>query len=140
MPPNRSIIPTFFTRDSFFLFALLSLFCFIFSSVSFAATISGTVYSDEGVTTATSTVKLVVNGSTAYSTSTTSNGNYTLTSVTAPSNGTPMTVYLDNNGGITGAAVTRYGGSDITDLNIYQNYLIARHDDAGPLANSDINF
>ncbi len=117
---------------------LLSLFIAFFSPyVVFASMISGTVYSDDGVTQATSTIKLVVNGTTAYATTTDANGAYAI-SVTDPIAGTPVTAWMDNSNGITGAVVTRFNSGNITGLDIYKNELIVRHEDAGPLVNSDI--
>ncbi|OIO31152.1 hypothetical protein AUJ77_00575 [Candidatus Nomurabacteria bacterium CG1_02_43_90] len=113
-------------------FALLTL-----PFLASASTISGVVYSDEGVTHATSTVRLVVNGTTAYSTATDTNGAYTI-SIVDPVAGTPITAYLDNLNGITGGVVTRFNSGNIPSLDIYQNELIVRHEDVGPLTNADI--
>jgi len=103
--------------------------------------VSGTVYSDEGVTTATSTLKLVLNGATAYTTSTAADGTFTFSGVTQPSAGQVMTLWMDNGDATrSGAVVTRYSGSgNITGLNIYTKRLIVRHEDAGPLSNTNIN-
>ncbi|MDO8601736.1 MAG: hypothetical protein Q7R62_01210 [bacterium] len=102
--------------------------------------VSGRVFSDEGVTGATSTVKLAVGSSTPYTTSTDASGNYIFVNIIQPTS-TILTVWMDNNGGGngTGAAVTRYSSGNVADLDIYKNHLITRHEDAGPLTNSDIS-
>lgn len=102
--------------------------------------VSGTVYSDEGVTTATSTVTLALGGSTSYTTSTNGSGVYTFPTIPMPATSSVMTVWLDNGTSTkAGATVTRYVGSgDLTDLHIYQNRLITRHEDAGPLTVANI--
>lgn len=102
-------------------------------------TISGTVYSDKGVTATSSTVKVVVNGTTASSTSAAANGTYSVTMI-GPAGGIPITVYLDNGSSTkAGATVTRYSGSgNISGLNVYNKTLIARHEDSGPVTNSNI--
>lgn len=102
-------------------------------------TISGTVYQDVGVTPTSSTVKIVVNGTTASSVAAAANGTFVATT-TAPTAGTVITVYMDNGAANrSGAVVTRYAGSgNITGLNIYRYYLIVRHEDSGPLTNANI--
>jgi hypothetical protein len=103
--------------------------------------VSGTVYSDEGVTTATSTVTLALGGSTSYTTSTNGSGVYTFPAIPRPATSSVMTVWL-NNGTSTkaGATVTRYlGNGNLADLHIYKDRLITRHEDAGPLTATNIS-
>ncbi len=105
-------------------------------------TISGTVYSDAGITTTTSSVSLSINGGTKTTVSTNGSGVFTFSSVTTPNAADVITVWMDNNGGGngTGATVTRYSGSgDLTGLDIYRSRMIVRHEDAGPIINTDID-
>lgn len=109
--------------------------------ISEGITVAGTVYSDEGITTTTSTVKLAVGSSTSYSTSTNGSGAYIFTGVSLPTAGDVLTVWMDNGGGGNGrgAVVTRYDTGDVSGLNIYKDYLIARHEDSGPLTNTNLS-
>ena len=50
-----------------------------------------------------------------------------------------LTLYLDTDGGARGVTVTVAGADDITDLDVYQNRLITRHDNAGSLTNAQLN-
>ena len=50
-----------------------------------------------------------------------------------------LTLYLDTDGGAPGVTVTVAGADDITDLDVYQNRLITRHDNAGSLTNTQLN-
>ncbi len=104
-------------------------------------TISGTIYTDEGNTTSTagSIISLAVDGEfVASTTASQTNGSYSFSTL-APSTGTPITVFIDQAVGESGAVVTRYQGSgNISDLNIFVNYVILRHEDAGPISNQDI--
>ncbi|MBD3208149.1 MAG: DUF2341 domain-containing protein, partial [Candidatus Nealsonbacteria bacterium] len=102
--------------------------------------VSGTVYSDEGSTPLLTrpVVTLAINGSTTAST-TASNveGSFTISS-SQMSTGTSFIVYLDNST-ITGATIDRYSGSgNVTGIDIYQNRVIVRHNDSGPITNSDL--
>ncbi len=102
--------------------------------------ISGTVYTDEGTTTMGSgrTVSVSINGAAAAgSTTTASNGTYSITGLTV-NTGDVLTLYLDNNTE-KGVTVTVGTGSNLTGINIYQNYLIARQDNGGSLTNANLN-
>jgi hypothetical protein len=100
--------------------------------------ISGTVYTDEEFTNIgiDKTVRLKVNGAGDYTNETDSNGAYSITGVTAGS-GDVITVFLDEETE-KGVTVTRFITRDLTDLHLYQNRLIVRHEDAGPITNSDL--
>lgn len=105
-----------------------------------SASISGTVYTDEGTTTmgASRTVSVSINGaSAAASTTTASNGTYSLTGLSL-SAGDVLNVYLDNNTE-KGATVTVGSGSSLTGIDIYQNDLIARCDNSCSLTNSHLD-
>lgn len=100
-----------------------------YSAGSAAISIAGTVYTNEGTTTmgAGRTVAVSVNGAAASGTTTTAaNGTYTLSNITVATNDV-LTIYLD---GATekGVTVTTTPASNLTGINIYQNYLIARCD------------
>jgi hypothetical protein len=101
--------------------------------------VSGTVYADEGVTLTSASLRLVVGGSTAFTTSAGLDGQFTFAGIAHPPAGTVLTLYVDNTPGKTGAVVTRHGGAgDVTGLDVYLNRLIVRHDDPGPLTNVDL--
>ena len=105
-------------------------------------TISGTVYSDEGSTTMTGTpaVRVKVNGAGSY-TANAASGVYSIPSVTIGSAGDVITVYLDTAGGNKAVAVTRAANtsSNISTFNLYQNRVILRHEDSGPITNANLN-
>jgi len=112
----------------------------MFATAASGITVSGTVYSNEGITTTTSSVSLSINGGTKTTVATNGSGVYTFPSVTQPVSGDVITAWMDNGDAArSGATVTRYSGSGgITNLHIYQKHLIARHEDAGPLTNANI--
>ncbi len=105
-------------------------------------TISGTVFSDNGVTpmgnpvcdNVTPVIRVVVQGGTAYTGSCdSSDGTYSIPGVVIV--GDPViTTYLNTNGGARGSIITRTPTSDITNFDIYQNRVITRHEDVEPLS------
>jgi len=107
-------------------------------------TISGTIYSNEGTTpydcsANNLTVRAKVNGLGDYTgTCTASNGAYSF-SVAVNNPGDVITVFLDDE---TPKAVTVTKIVDTTsaipNLNLYQNRLILRHEDSGPITNADL--
>ncbi|MEW6219696.1 MAG: Calx-beta domain-containing protein [Thermodesulfobacteriota bacterium] len=100
------------------------------------STISGTVYTDEGVSTIAdgTTIRLLVNGQSAGA-DTTSSGAYSIT--TMISAGDAILVYVDDGAGTNDAAtVTVSNGSALSGLNIYKNRVITRHDNSGALTNA----
>lgn len=109
--------------------------------------ISGTIYTDAGVTTmggptcdgVTPNVRIVVNGGT-FATSTSCsgvNGSYAFPNVEYV--GDPvMVVYLDTNGGAQGSVITKTPTTDVTNMHIYQNRVITRHEDVAPLTIADM--
>jgi hypothetical protein len=101
--------------------------------------VSGTAFSGEGTGVASScngstpNVRLVVDGTTSYSTPCDgSTGAFSFPTVSFSGDAT-MIAYLDTNGGARGATVTRTPQSDITNFDIYQNRVIVRHEDVLPL-------
>jgi hypothetical protein len=104
-------------------------------------TISGAVYTDEGSTPIGSgrIVRIKVNGAGDYSTSTDANGNYSIP-VIISAVGDVVTVFLD---GATEKAVTVTRASstsaNITGLDLYQNRIIVRHEDSGPITIADLD-
>ncbi|MBI5415131.1 hypothetical protein HZA38_06505, partial [Candidatus Peregrinibacteria bacterium] len=105
-----------------------------------SVTISGTVYTNQGVTTMGSgrTVRILKNG-TDMSKSTTTNGfgAFSISSVNTSAEDV-LTVYLDN-ATENGAVVTLSNATDIADLNIYQNYLITRTESGTALTNANLD-
>ncbi|MES2749536.1 MAG: DUF2341 domain-containing protein [Patescibacteria group bacterium] len=118
-----------------------------FDDSSNTITISGVVYADDGVTPlgaptcngTTPNVRVVVNDGT-YTASTTcaaGTGAFTLSNVAYV--GDPkITVYLNTNGGVVGTVVTKTPTANITNLDIYANRVITRHQDVSPLSISDM--
>jgi hypothetical protein len=104
-------------------------------------TISGTIYSDAGVTVlaSTPTVRVKVNGLGDYSAAANGSGVYSIADVGIGSIGDVITVYLDDEveKAVT-LTITSDGVSDVVNLNLYQNHVILRHEDAGPVTNADI--
>jgi|GEM_PF-987291 len=107
--------------------------------------ISGKIYSDEGssaydCSTNNLTVRVKINGSGNYSgVCTSSDGSFVVGSVNLNGAGDVITVFLDEETE-KAVVVTRAANntSDISGLDLYQNYLIVRHEDAGPITNSDL--
>jgi hypothetical protein len=95
---------------------------------------AGTVYSDEGTTPigAGTTVKLLVNGTEVGSDTTSIYGDYFI--VAAASAGDAILVHIDDGGPYTGTTVSVFGGSNLSDLDIYDEHLITRHDNSGSLS------
>ena len=110
-------------------------------------TVSGTVYTDEGNTTAggstcngsNQTVALSVNGAAPLTTSCNGSGDYSFTGIVfAP--GDVLTVYLDADTGATfpAATVTVDPLTSITNMDLYQDRVIVRHEDTDPITNADL--
>jgi hypothetical protein len=113
------------------------------SSGTSSITVSGTVFTDEGSTTSTvgSVINLAIDGVwTASTTASTTDGSYTLDTGTATmATGTVLTIYTSNAAEL-GNTVTRYLGSgDVAGLDIYQNHIIVRHEDDGPITITDLD-
>jgi hypothetical protein len=105
------------------------------------ATVSGTVYTDEGVTNigAGKTVRLLVNGASAGTGVTDASGNFSVTAGFNP--GDALLAFIDGNDGTTtdGTTVTVTNGGALAGFNIYVDHLIARHDNSGNLTNALMN-
>jgi hypothetical protein len=118
-----------------------------FDDSSNSIVVSGVVYSDDGITPqgaptcngTTPNVRIVVNGGT-YTASTTcaaGTGAYSFPAVNYV--GDPkVVVYLDTNGGVQGSVVTKTPTGNITNMHIYANRVITRHQDILPLTASDM--
>jgi hypothetical protein len=125
---------------------LSGLLILLFSSQvqAVTVTISGTLYSDEGITPITSadqSIHLVIDGVSIGTSLTDGSGNYSITAnVTGPY--MPLLIYVDN-GSVVGTTITVLYSStsvSINDLHIYANHLITRQDEGGtPLDNGDIS-
>lgn len=111
-------------------------------------TISGRVFTAEGggagldCDPTSSTITLLVNGASPTSvgcTDSPSQGSYEFTGITT--NATDiLTVYVNEDGaGIFGTVVTETAGNDITDLDIYGDHIIVRHDNSGALTIDDMD-
>lgn len=118
-----------------------------FDDSSYLITVSGNVYADDGVTSlgsptcdgSTPNVRIVVDGGT-YTAATSCNattGAYSFTNVAYV--GDPkIVVYLNTNGGVKGSVVTKTPTTNITNMNIYANRVIVRHEDVLPLSIADM--
>lgn len=118
-----------------------------FDDSSYLITISGTVYADDGVTPlgaptcndVTPVVRVVVDGG-AYTNTVpcaSANGAYVLSNVAYV--GDPrLVVYLDTNGGVQAAAVTKTPTANISNFDLYQHRVITRHEDVLPLTIADM--
>jgi lipopolysaccharide export system protein LptA len=114
----------------------------------FVINISGYVYSDAGVTAmgnptcdnVTSVVRVKVNGGGSFAAPCNpADGAFTVSGV-AFSGDTVMTTYLDTDGGARAVTVTRSAVSDITDMKLYKDRLIVRHEDVTPMSIADLNW
>jgi CSLREA domain-containing protein len=107
----------------------------------FSATISGTVYTDEGVTNigAGKTIRLLVNGASVGTGVTDGSGNYSVTAGFNP--GDALLAFIDGNDGTTtdGTTVTVTHGGALAGLNLYVDHLLTRHDNGGSLTNALMN-
>jgi hypothetical protein len=105
----------------------------------------GTIYTDEDMSaydcsTNNITVSLKVNGLGSYTTTCTeANGNYSFSTVTVGPNDT-LTVFLDEETE-KAVAVTRAAStpSNISNLHLYQNRVVVRHEDTGPVTINDLD-
>src|SRR3989304_6541649 len=122
---------------SFFFFLTAFFLLFLSSANASAATISGSVYSNEGVTkyTTARTIRLLVNGVSA-GTATTVSGDYSI--IATVNAGDAILVYTDDNVTTDGTTVTVASGANITGFDIYQGYVIARHDNGGMLTKANM--
>ena len=100
-------------------------------------TLTGTVYSDEGTTDlgAGKTVRVAINGTDIDTAETIAGGNYSIDLAAAA--GDVITVYLEDETE-DAVAVTVSDGANLAGLDLYQNYLIVRHDNAGSLSNANL--
>ena len=104
-------------------------------------TFSGTVYSDEGVTSIGTgkTVRMLVNGASVGTNATNASGQYSI--LAAVSSGDAILAYVDENDGASNDAttVTVSNGTNLSGLNLYVGHVIVRHDNAGALSNALMN-
>ncbi|KXK00284.1 MAG: LVIVD repeat protein [Parcubacteria bacterium OLB19] len=121
------------TKRFLLLFCLIFIFSFQLVNQVDAATItvSGTLYTDEGVTTAGSgkTIKVAVGTSTpsVHSTTTASDGTWQITNIddASLSTSTPFSVWLDGDANDATTLVMGYSGSNITGIPLYYAYTLA---------------
>lgn len=102
-------------------------------------TIAGNVYSDEGNTVSTvcdnttQVVRLKVQGAGSYTSAcNSSTGAYSIPGV-AFNPGDTVTVYLDTAGGRRAASVSIDPISSISNMHLYENRVIVRHEDVNPI-------
>lgn len=109
-----------------------------------SGTVSGRIFTDEGTIgldcSTPRTVALRVNGAGTYSASCSnspSNGSYSIASVSL-SAGDIITVFVSG-ASEKAVTVTRSSNATITNFDLYQNRLIVRHEDDGPVSNADLD-
>src|SRR5439155_6465157 len=102
-------------------------------------TISGKLLDTSGNPISGKTIGLGINNGSAVTMTTDGSGNYSFTNQTYTS-GNVIVVFVSGDANTKGETVTRAGAGDITGLNITQNAITARHDDAGPITNTDLFF
>ncbi|NNF03459.1 MAG: hypothetical protein HKN17_03235, partial [Rhodothermales bacterium] len=110
----------------------------MFPVAASAATVSGNVYLNNRTSSAgaSKTVFLVVNGAKVDEAQTDGAGFYTTTA--ALSAGDRLLVFLDNESQ-EGTSVTVSDGTDILDLDIYDDHVVTRHDNGGALSIADMD-
>ncbi len=108
-------------------------------------TLSGTLYSDEGITPlAGQTVRLLVDGASAGTATTDASGNYAITAaVAAGDQYIPLLVYVDD-GPVVGTTVMVLDSTFLTaigDLDIYADHLVVRREGGyTAISNGDISY
>jgi hypothetical protein len=108
---------------------------------TFALTITGRVYTDAGVTGMGSgrNVALSINGAAASSTGATDgSGNYSVSFTSLAANDV-LTLYLDNAAEDAVTVTIAAGNTSLSGVDLYQNYLITRHENAGPVTNTTLD-
>ncbi len=107
-------------------------------------TVGGTIYDSTEVTPLglptcdgfTAVVSVVVDGGTSY-TGTCSAGVYSIPNVVIA--GDPvLTVYLNTNGGVRATTITQTPTTDISNLNLFENRIVTRHENTDPLTIADM--
>ncbi|MBD3425932.1 MAG: DUF2341 domain-containing protein [Candidatus Omnitrophica bacterium] len=100
--------------------------------------LSGLVYTDRGVTLIGpgSEIVLVIDGSVIGSDDTDGSSRYEFTGLILQ--GTEIALVYINDNAVNGASVTLPGDLDITDLDIYGDSVIVRHERTGPVSNADL--
>ncbi len=101
-------------------------------------TISGTVYSSDETTAITTgvSVRLLVNGGSAQTTTSDGSGNYSFTA--SPSAGDVLTVHIDNDATYVATTVTNSDSNALSGLDLYDKHLIVRDDNAGSITNANL--
>jgi len=102
--------------------------------------IAGTVYNDDDKTIPLvgESVRLLINGVDSGLTDITDgSGNFTIASTSSP--GDLLLLYIDSGGGEQGTVVTVSNGLSLAGVDIYQNHLVVRHDNAGVMSNAFLN-
>ncbi|MEZ4195135.1 MAG: hypothetical protein R3B53_01925 [Candidatus Paceibacterota bacterium] len=114
------------------------IFFFSLTNLASAATLtlSGTLYSDEGVTPITSdkTIKAAVGTSTVSTHSTSTDSGAGTYSIIIPDGhsivaGTPITIFVDGDASTTASITTKASSTaDIVNLDLFQNYVIIKNE------------
>lgn len=88
------------------------------------------------------TIAVVVNGSPTANTTECVNadGTWSVDVESPPQIGDPIVAFIDNETGDVGTTVTRVSGisADISNMDIYEDAVIVKHEDAGPITNLDL--
>lgn len=116
--------------------------CWIFTGV----TVSGAIYSDQGSTLYNCsanniTIHGATNGESAdTATCTSGDGTFSISVLPPSSAGDPIILYIDSGESIQANFVTLAAdtSSAITGARLYDNWIIVRHENAGPMTNADM--
>ncbi|XOU93991.1 MAG: MerR family transcriptional regulator [Candidatus Kerfeldbacteria bacterium] len=116
--------------------------CWIFDGI----TLTGTIYSDDGISVYDCsadplTVHAATNGGTASEYECDSaGGTFTIPATDPTAGGDPIVLYIDNSETphATTATLAADISSNISGLNLYQNRMIVRHENAGPMTNAKL--
>lgn len=109
-------------------------------------TISGNAYEDEATTAlaacdgSTDMIALRMGGTTYLAPCADADGAFSFSDLCPPAAGDPIVIWIDGVTDTFGSNVNRYSGSgDITGIAVRRNRVIVRHDDAGPITNTDMD-
>ena len=101
--------------------------------------ISGTIFTDEGVTSigAGVSISMVVNGVLTETVTTDGTGSYSFNKEAAA--GDAVAVFIDNDATHQGITVTVADGTDLGGIQVYANHIVVRNDNGGVVTIADMD-